>query len=185
MGVKAPENFLSAPLSDQETTRDQVSPKFGVVWNPLKNTTVRAAYTRSLTGASFEQSLSLEPAQVAGFTQAYRDVVPESAIGGPTPATPFDAVGVALDQKFPTGTYVGLNAQMIDSTFNQTVGGYNLNFDPVTFTYSLAGPSGAREHVDYNEEVSRVHTRQSTGCLSGIFPSASRIRLPGRNSRNN
>jgi tetratricopeptide (TPR) repeat protein len=149
--VRLPENYLYAPLSNQETTRDQLSPKAGLVWTPFKNTTVRFAFTRSLTGASFEQSLSLEPSQVAGFTQAYRDVVPETAVGGPLPATPFQTFGVALEQKFATGTYLGLNCQLINADFDRSLGGYFLTLNPVTYTYSLQGPASARQHLDYTE----------------------------------
>jgi len=45
--VQLPENFLYAPLSNQNVTRDEISPKAGIVWNPLKDTTVRLAYARS------------------------------------------------------------------------------------------------------------------------------------------
>ncbi len=161
--VLMPENFLYAPLTDQMTTRNQISPKAGLVWNPLKDTTVRAAYTRSLSGASFEQSLSLEPAQVAGFTQTYRDVVPAAVVGGPTPAAPVDNYGVALEQKFKTGTYLGLSCQLIKSAFDQGVGGYGLNFDPITSTYSVQGPAVAREHLDYTEKSLMFTANQLLG----------------------
>ena len=74
---------------------------------------------------------------MAGFTQTYRDVVPEAVVGGPTPAAPVDNYGVALEQKFKTGTYLGLSCQLIKSAFDLGVGGYGLNFDPITSTYSV------------------------------------------------
>jgi Flp pilus assembly protein TadD len=150
--IKLPENFLFAPLSSREQTKDQISPKAGVVWSPLKDTTLRVAYTRSLSGASFEQSLRLEPVQVAGFTQAYRDVVPETAVGGPTPGAPFETFGASLEQRFKTGTYLGISGELINSAFNRTVGGYALDFDPDFFLYTLHGPASARQHLDYTEK---------------------------------
>jgi tetratricopeptide (TPR) repeat protein len=161
--VRLPENFLYAPLSNQEITRDQVSPKAGIVWTPLKDTTVRFAYTRSLTGASFEQSLGLEPSQIAGFTQTYRDVVPETAVGGPTPATPFDTYGAALEQKFGAGTYLGISCQLINSTFDRAIGGYYLDLSPATFTYSVRGPASARQHLDYTEKSLMFTANQLAG----------------------
>ena len=150
--IELPENFLFAPLSSVEQTKDQVSPKAGVVWSPFKDTTLRTAYTRSLSGASFEQSLRLEPAQVAGFTQAYRDVVPETAVGGPTPGAPFESFGASLEQRFKTGTYLGISGELINSAFDRTVGGYALDFDPNLFLYTLHGPASASQHLDYTEK---------------------------------
>ncbi len=161
--IKLPENFLFAPLSSGTLTKDQLSPKAGLVWSPLKDTTIRVAYTRSLAGASLEQSLRLEPAQVAGFTQAYRDVVPESAVGGPTPGAPFETVGVALEQKFESGIYFGLSGELINSEFNRIIGGYYLDFDPATFTYSLRGPASAHQHLDYTEKSLLLNANQLIG----------------------
>ena len=161
--VRLPENFLYGPVSGEETTRSQLSPKAGFVWNPLEDTTLRFAYTRSLTGASFEQSLSLEPSQVAGITQSYRDVVPEAAVGGPTPATPYEVFGASLEQKFKTGTYLGVSGQLINSTFDRAVGGYNLTFDPVTFLYSLAGTATGFQHIDYTEKSLTFTANQLVG----------------------
>jgi Flp pilus assembly protein TadD len=149
--VSLPENFLYAPISSQEITREQISPKAGFIWTPFQETTVRFAYIQSLTGASFEQSLSLEPPQFAGFTQIYRDLVPETAVGGPTPATPLDLFGLAVEQKFKTGTYLGVTCQLINSTFNRAVGGYPIAYDPF-FNQTLQGPASAQQHIDYTEK---------------------------------
>ena len=162
--VTLPDNFLYAPLSNQEIKYDQLSPKAGLVWTPLKDTTMRFAYTRSLTGASFEQSLSLEPSQIAGFTQAYRDVVPETAVGGPTPATPFDTCGIALEQKFRTGTYLGISCQLISSTFDRDIGGYPLSFNLANSPpYSAQGPASVQQHLDYTEKSLMFTANQLVG----------------------
>src|SRR5208282_3364389 len=76
-----PENSLLAPISGQEKTMDKISPKAGLIWTPLDKTTVRFAYTRSLAGASLDQSYQIEPSQVAGFIQNYRSIIPESIAG--------------------------------------------------------------------------------------------------------
>jgi hypothetical protein len=124
---------------------------------------VRFAYTRALTGASFEQSLSLEPSQVAGFTQAYRDIVPEAVVDGPTPATPFDAYGIAVEQKFDCGLYLGLTGQLIRSIFNRSMGGYDLTLNPVTFLYAVQGAADAQEHLDYTEKSLAFTANQLLG----------------------
>src|SRR6185436_4146190 len=79
--LRYPENHRFAPLLDDEATRGQLSPKGGVLWKVTSNSTVRAAYVRSLTGVSLDQSVRIEPSQVAGFNQAWRGLIPESVAG--------------------------------------------------------------------------------------------------------
>jgi Tfp pilus assembly protein PilF len=145
--LEFPENFLYAPLSNTSQTENKILPKAGFVWTPFKDTTVRAAYTRSLTGVSLEQDYRLEPAQVAGFTQAYRDVIPETAVGGPIPGAPFKTYGVALEQKLSATTYLGLTGEILNSEVTRTLGGYNL--DPTMFN---AIPISVAQHLDYTEK---------------------------------
>src|SRR5258705_2565042 len=91
-----PENFRLPPLSSGQESNDQLSPKAGIIWSPFKGTTLRAAYSRSLGGVSFDQSFQLEPTQVGGFNQAYRSLIPESVVG-PLASPYFETSGLALD----------------------------------------------------------------------------------------
>ncbi|HEY3913652.1 MAG TPA: FecR domain-containing protein, partial [Verrucomicrobiae bacterium] len=77
-----PQNALFAPVDDGEKIQKQLSPKGGFVWTPDWSTTVRGLYAQSLEGANLDQSLRLEPTQLAGFTQSYRDLIPASLVGG-------------------------------------------------------------------------------------------------------
>ncbi len=79
--ITFPENFQTPPISENDKTVNQLSPKAGLIWTPAENTIARFAYTRSLAGASVDQSYQLEPSQVAGFIQNYRSVIPESIAG--------------------------------------------------------------------------------------------------------
>ena len=99
--ITYPQDFQSAPISRNETTANRVSPKAGLIWTPLDNTTVRFAYTRSLGGASLDQSYQIEPSQVAGFIQNYRSIIPES-IAGDNPGAKFETYDLSLEQKFRT-----------------------------------------------------------------------------------
>ena len=76
-----PRNVDLPPISSEERTSSQVSPKAGLVWTPAANTTCRGAFTRSLGGLFYDASVRLEPVQVAGFNQAYRGLIPESVEG--------------------------------------------------------------------------------------------------------
>lgn len=142
-----PENFRYAPISAAEQRTDQFSPKAGVIWSPFKGTTVRFGYTRSLGGASLDQSFQLEPSQVAGFVQSFRSIIPESLAGANAGAM-FETYGVSLEQKLQTGTYLGVSGEILNSQVHRTVGAFDVLPDEVDF----AIPSGLREHLDYSEK---------------------------------
>jgi outer membrane receptor protein involved in Fe transport len=141
-----PENFRTAPISANQQTEDQLSPKVGLVWTPGKNTTVRAAYTRSLAGASIDQSLQLEPTQVAGFLQSFRSIIPES-VGGAEAGAQFETYGVSLEQRFPSGTYLGLSGEILKSEVDRTFGVFVVN--PAAY----ADPGGTKENIDFSERT--------------------------------
>lgn len=148
--ITYPENFRTAPVSGNEKTSDQVSPKAGLIWTPLQNTAVRFAYTRSLSGASVDQSYQLEPSQVAGFIQNYRSVIPESIAGANAGAT-FETYGLSLEQKFSTGTYLSVAGEILDSSVDRVDGAFDNNFLAV-FPQPALTQSGLKENLDYSEK---------------------------------
>jgi Tfp pilus assembly protein PilF len=152
-----PENFRAAPLSNQEETQDGFSPKAGIIWTPDARTAVRGAYTRSLAGASFDQSFQLEPSQVAGFNQSFRSIIPES-VGGANVGAAFETFGVAVERRFGQGTYVGLQADWLESDVRRTLGVFDL-VDPNGFVE----PSGTRETLDYREKALTFMLNQLLG----------------------
>jgi Tfp pilus assembly protein PilF len=116
-----PVNPLFAPLNNEEKIQRQLSPKAGLVWSPTARTTVRAMYAQSLGGANLDQSVRLEPTQLAGFTQAYRNVMPDSLVGGIGGAR-FETADVSLQHRFGYGTYVAVSAELLHSSADQPVG---------------------------------------------------------------
>jgi tetratricopeptide (TPR) repeat protein len=142
-----PENSLRAPISDREKTMDKFSPKAGLIWTPLDDTTFRFAYTRSLAGASLDQSYQLEPSQVAGFVQSFRSIIPES-IAGPNAGGEFETYDFSLEQKFRTGTYLGISGEILNSTVHRVDGAFDYYPDELDNPV----PSGLREHLDYQEK---------------------------------
>ncbi|MFT5470906.1 MAG: tetratricopeptide (TPR) repeat protein/outer membrane receptor protein involved in Fe transport [Verrucomicrobiales bacterium] len=139
--IHFPQNFRNPPINGAEEGRTKLSPKAGVLWTPHRNTAVRFAYTRSLGGVSIDQSFRLEPTQVAGINQAFRSLIPESLTGGLT-APAFETWGVAVDQKFGTGTYLGVAGEILKSDAKNTVGAYVAGFaggtlNPVDLTQDL------------------------------------------------
>jgi hypothetical protein len=76
---------------------DQFNPKFGIVWEPIPGTTLRAAAFRALK-RSLITNQTLEPTQVAGFNQFYDDFNGTKAW----------RYGGAIDQKFIQNLFGGL-----------------------------------------------------------------------------
>jgi tetratricopeptide (TPR) repeat protein len=80
--------------------RNQFNPKLGLTWQPLPNTTVRAAVFRTLQRPfiSIEDiDPSLEPTEIAGFNQFFFGSTGEEAW----------RYGIAVDQKISTNLYAG------------------------------------------------------------------------------
>jgi hypothetical protein len=75
---------------------------------------------------TFDESFRLEPAQLAGFSQAFRTLIPES-VAGSVSAPRFETAGAALDLKFKTKTYLGVQAEFLRSTVDGQVGVFDYN----------------------------------------------------------
>jgi len=158
--ITFPENFRTAPVSGNGKTEDQISPKAGMIWTPFENTTVRFAYTRSLAGASLDQSHQIEPSQVAGFIQNYRSVIPES-IAGENAGAGFETFDLSLEQKFRTGTYLGLSGEILNSTVDRIDGAFDYN--PFSLALPNPAPSGMHENLDYQEKSLQFTANQLLG----------------------
>ena len=97
--------------------RNHGNPKVGLLWNPafLRGTTFRAAAFRTLT-RTLTTSQTLEPTQVAGFNQFYDD----------PPGTESWIYGGAVDQKFTSSVFGGVEVSKRDLHVPQTIfGGTN------------------------------------------------------------
>lgn len=88
----------SADFFDGEIVdHDQFNPKVGLTWNPLPDTTLRAAVFRILK-RQLVANQTLEPTQVAGFNQFFDD----------TNGAQIWHYGAAIDQKFSPSIYGGV-----------------------------------------------------------------------------
>ncbi len=144
-----PADVATTPFPVNQTkTTVQFSPKAGCVWTPAVNTTFRVAYTRSLSGFIDGQSFRLEPTEVAGLNQSFRSLIPESVVGD-TSGSKFDTVGVSLEQKFDSGTYLGLSGEILYSKLDDVAGAFIYNADlPGDYpTYT----SGLRHSMNFRE----------------------------------
>ena len=171
--VTFPDNLFAPPFSDQKTTKDQISPKAGLIWTAPSATTLRFAYTRSLSGASLEQSVRIEPTQVAGFNQAFRSLIPES-IEGSIPGAPMETYAVLIEQKLGSRTYLGISAALENSDVTRTIGALAANEPPLGPPGSPipplqpATPASLAEELNYGEKSLRFTVDQLVGKLWSV-----------------
>lgn len=160
--INYPGNTDIPPISSRQKTTDQISPKLGLRYTPCDSTTLRAAYTRSLGGLFSDSSIRLEPTQVAGFTQAYRSLVPESA-GGNIPGSEFTTYGAGIEQTFPTRTYLTLDVEMLEADADRDRGFFNVGL-PASFGAPLPiTTSTLNEHIEYRERSLNFSVNQLLG----------------------
>jgi tetratricopeptide (TPR) repeat protein len=113
--------------------RQQFNPKFGITWNPLPDTTIRAAAFRVLKRTLITDQ-TVEPTQVAGFNQFFDD----------TNGTSAWLYGIAVDQKFSKEFFGG-------SEFTHR----DLN-SPFVQSNTIAGTTTLVKQ-DIQEDLSRVY----------------------------
>ena len=154
--IKFPRDYRFAPITTGTDIAEGVLPKLGWQWFLATNSVVRFAWTRSLSGASFDQSFRLEPVQVAGFNQAFRSIIPETLTGANAGA-PFETFGLAWEHRFASRTCLGLGGEWLRSNFDRRRGAYSWTADgPVV-------PSSVVERLGYEEKNVRVTLDQLLG----------------------
>ena len=157
---REPHNALFAPLEDTIKTRLCLSPKAGIIWTPSSRSVVRAAYTRSLGGADFDQSIRLEPTQLAGFVQAYRNLIPDSLAGSVGGAS-FETVDLSLEHRFGTSTYLAISGQLLRSSADHHVGAFRRDL------FTGRGPAEQiQERLRFQERSLQISIHQ---LISGQF----------------
>ncbi|MEZ5563564.1 MAG: FecR domain-containing protein [Gammaproteobacteria bacterium] len=105
----------------------QVNPKAGLRWVPGDSTVVRAGYFTTLREFAYSRqdiASSLEPTQIAGFTQFFAD----------TRATDASRYGIGLDHRFSNRLFVGveLSRRNMDIPFLEMQGPPDYEFLTVT-----------------------------------------------------
>lgn len=141
-----PSNYRYPPISSGEDSRARVNPKAALVWKLDEHLTLRGAYSQSLGGVSLDESVRLEPTQLAGFSQSFRSVISESLVGSVS-APDYESAGAAIDLKASTRTYVGLQAESLRSDVHREVGIFNRDVTP-----PLNLPSSTSQFLDYEEQ---------------------------------
>ena len=102
--IEHPDNFRNPPVNDRQREDERVSGKVGFTLRPsILGSRLRGAYTEALGGVTFDESVRLEPVQVAGFNQAYRTVISESLAG--SVETPVSKRGPQPRRQLPSRTW--------------------------------------------------------------------------------
>jgi tetratricopeptide (TPR) repeat protein len=153
-----PADTSFTPVSFQETSRDQWSPKAGILFTPWDRGLLSASYTRSLGGLFFDNSIRLEPTQVGGFNQAFRSLIPES-VAGLVPGASFETKEVGFDQSFAAGTFFGAEYGWLTSDGNRTVGVLTNS----TFLPAPDSPGTTAEKLDFREQYVSAYAAQLMG----------------------
>lgn len=151
--VEHPDNFRNPPVSEGQREEEDVSGKLGFTWTPSPWFNLRGAAAQGLGGLSFDESVRLEPSQIAGFGQAFRTLISESLVGS-VEAPTYQLAGLAADGRLDERTWWGVSASMIEQETDRTLGvftGYDSpafgNNTPVYF------PDGTPQRLEYREQT--------------------------------
>ena len=156
--LRFPENTDLPPISGEEQTKDLLAPKAGLMLTPWDRGVLRANYAQSLGGVFFDNSVRLEPSQIAGLNQAYRSLIPES-VAGLVPGTEFETASAAFDQSFSQGTWFGVQADWLTSDGNRAVGVLTNSF----FIPIPDSPGTTRQDLHFRERSLSAYAGQLIG----------------------
>jgi tetratricopeptide (TPR) repeat protein len=152
-----PRNHRRSPLEVGQRTEAAASPKAALVWSPGSMVTLRGLYAESLGGVSYDESIRLEPTQLAGFPQAFRTLISESLVGS-VEAPGYRSAGGAVDLKLPTRTYLSFEGRWLTSDVHQPLGYFAFDFD--RSSGPLAVPQSTSRLFDYREHGARLLAHQ-------------------------
>ena len=127
LGVSA--DIIQGDFPGEE--KDKINPKFGLVWNPMEATTIRAAAFKTLK-RTLVTNQTLEPTQVAGFNQFFDDYN----------LSEITNYGAAIDQTFSATVFGGVEYTQRDLS----VPYLDFNVDPP-----------ANEAADWKERGNRAY----------------------------
>ncbi len=167
--IDHPDNFRNPPVNDVQRNDENLSGKFGFTYEPCRWITLRGVAAEGMGGLTFDESVRLEPVQLAGFNQAYRTVISES-LAGSVEAPLYQICGLSAEGSLPTRTWWGVSVGLIDQEVTRTLGTFT-GYDSGAFTNPDAGqfnstvyfPSGTRQHLDYREESLGITLNQLLG----------------------
>jgi tetratricopeptide (TPR) repeat protein len=160
--MEYPENFRNPPISDRQKSLDRVSPKVGFTLSPSPLFTMRGVYTEFVSGVSFDESIRLEPTQMAGFAQAFRSTISEDVLGSIEGAR-YKVTGLSIESKLPTRTYLGADWTHTEQALERSIGVFDILNDPNNPAFLGILPSQTSEHISYKEDALALSIHQLIG----------------------
>ena len=160
--MQYPANFRVPPINDQQKSLDRVSPKIGFTLSPSPLFTMRGVYTEFVSGVSFDESIRLEPTQMAGFTQAFRSTISEDILGSIEGAR-FKVTGISIESKLPTRTYLGADWTQVEQSLNRSIGAFDILSSPSNPAFIGVLPSQTEERITYKENALTFTVNQLIG----------------------
>jgi len=160
--VTYPTDHRNPPIVRGSSSRSQVSPKAGLIWNPFGNLIVRAAYTRALGGVSFDESVQLEPTEVAGFNQVFRSIISESVVGA-VAAPRYENAGILIEDRLNTRTYLGITGTVLKSKVDTDVGVFDARLNNAGAIIPPITSASTSQQLRYEEENVKATVNQLIG----------------------
>ena len=157
--LRYPQNVDLPPQSDGTATRSLLGPKVGVIAEPWQGGWLHAAWARSLGGLFFDNSIRLEPAEVAGAVGTFRSLIPES-VEGLVPGTRFDSWTLGFDQSLPSETYFGVDTELLKSDGSRNAGAFS---NSIPFIPVPDSPTSTRQQLNYRERNLSAYLTQLIG----------------------
>jgi tetratricopeptide (TPR) repeat protein len=165
--IEHPENFRNPPVTDLQRKDDAISGKLGFTYAPSRAFTLRGMAAEGIGGLTFDESVRLEPSQVAGFNQAYRTVISES-LAGSVEAPSYRILGLAAEGSLSNRTWWGASLGMIEQDVTRSIGaftGYNSSLFPSNPTYFA---DNITEQLDYEEQYLALDINRLLGSEFSI-----------------
>ncbi|HEX2900603.1 MAG TPA: TonB-dependent receptor, partial [Bacteroidia bacterium] len=161
--MQHPENFRLPPLSGRVVENERFSSKLGFTYVPRNWITVRGAYTESLGGVSFDESVRLEPVQLAGFNQAFRTIISE-AYAGSVEAPVYKNLGLNVEGALGPCSWWSLSFERLRENADRVTGAFDFLVAPIfPFPGFAVLPAGTTEQLSYEERVWTVGVNRLIG----------------------
>jgi len=160
--IEHPDNFRNPPVNGLQREEQEWSGKLGFSYVPSRWFALRGAYAEGLGGVTYDESVRLEPVQLAGFNQAYRTVISES-VAGSVEAPRFEILGLTAEGFLPTRTWWGVTLNAIDQDVDRSRGvftGYSAGVFPSTPAYFA---DTMAERLRYEERSALLTLNQLVG----------------------
>ena len=163
--LQFPANFRNPPLNTSEARHSQVSPKAALLWDIAPKLRLRAVYAQAVGGVSYDDSVQLEPTQLAGFSQSFRSLIAESLVG-PVTAPRYEIIGGALDLRPRTNAWLSLQGEFLRERVDSEIGIFD--YDATILGSSSGGlppatPASTSQQLNYHEFNAGIIFNQIAG----------------------